>query len=449
VLSPPQANRRDGERRRRQRRTFVAVAALALLAIVLGRDLLTPSAGRNGSTAALARGGSASIMVVPFQALDGDDASRALSAAMTEELLLELGEHRLFVTTVEPTSGGEAPPAVVHAGHYHLTGSVRTTPERVRITARLVVADTGEQLWTAAYDEAPQIAKSSADQTRVVRSIAGVAAPYGAVFEAERVRVAALPADQLRTSDCVIRYYEYRSFPSPTLHGEVLRCFQHATVVAPELADSWAGLSILLLDVGTFGYSRDVIPAAEARVQAGEAARHAMDIDGESLLANIAFARVLFFQENGFMRPAERALALYPNNLEALHIVGAMFILAGDDGERGLALVDRSIELAPNPPGSYFGAQALGLIRRGDYEAAATAALRMDAPDWHMGYLVLAASAGLAGRQEVAERAYARLLELYPTIEQQLPDVFQRFRVVPSLQEDIRRGLRAAGAQSI
>jgi tetratricopeptide (TPR) repeat protein len=368
---------------------------------------------------------------------------------MTEELLLELGEHRLFVTTVEPTGGGSAPPAVVHAGHYHLTGSVRTTPESVRITARLVVADTGEQLWTAAYDEAPQIAASPTDQTRVVRSIAGVAAPYGPVFEAERMRIALLPEAQLRTSDCVIRYYEYRSFPGPALHRDVLRCFQHATEVAPELADSWAGLALLLLDVGTFGYSQDLVPAADARGQAGEAARHAMDIDGESLLANLAFARVLFFQEDGFMRPAERALALYPNNLEALHIVGAMFVLADDDGERGLALVDRSIALAPNPPGSYFGAQALGLIRRGDYEAAAAAALRMDAPDWHMGYLIVAASAGLAGRTEVAQRAYARLLELYPTVEQQLPDVFQRFRVVPALQEDIRRGLRAAGAKSV
>jgi Flp pilus assembly protein TadD len=158
---------------------------------------------------------------------------------------------------------------------------------------------------------------------------------------------------------------------------------------------------------------------------------------------------VLFFQEDGFRRAAERTLALYPNNSEALHIVGAMFILADHDSERGLALVDRSISLASNPPGSYFVAEALGLIRRGDYEAAVTAALRFDAPDWHMGHLVLAASAGLAGRREVAERAYARLLELYPTVEQQLPDVFERFRVIPELQEEIRRGLMAAGARSI
>jgi len=121
-------------------------------------------------------------------------------------------------------------------------------------------------------------------------------------------------------------------------------------------------------------------------------------------------------------------------------------VLSGD-GKRGLAMVERAIALAPNPPGSYYAAQALGLIRQGDYEAAVAAALRMDAPDWHIGQIVLAASAGLAGRQEVADRAYARLLELYPAIDQDLPNVFERFRVVPELQEQVRRGLTAAGAE--
>ncbi len=64
-----------------------------------------------------------------------------------------------------------------------------------------------------------------------------------------------------------------------------------------------------------------------------------------------------------------------------------------------------------------------------------------------MGYLVLAATAGLAGRQEVAVRAYARLLELYPAAERDIDDLFQRFRVVPELQEEVRRGLTAAGAR--
>jgi adenylate cyclase len=446
ALTQPSASRRDGERRRRQRRTFIAVAALALALVVIGRDLLAPTASSDATTAALASGGSARITVVPFQALDGDEASRTLGATLTEELLLELDEHELFVPAIEPT-GGALPAAVAtSAPQYLLTGSVRSTQGRMRITARLVAASTGLQLWTTAYDEPLEISASPNDQTRVVRAIAAVSAPYGPVFEAERMRIATLAPEQLRTSDCVLKYYEYRSIPSPALHGEVWRCFQRAVQTAPELANSWAGLSLLLLDVGTFGYGLDEISVADAREQAGEAARRAMDIDGKSLLANLAFARMLFFSQDGFQRAADRALELCPNNMEALHIVGSMWVLAGDN-DRGLAMVDRAIALAPNAPGSYYAVQALGLIRRRDYEGAVAAALRIDAPDWHLGYLVLAATAGLAGRTEVAARAYARLRELYPTIDQDLPDVLRRFRAVPELQDEVRRGLGAASAQ--
>jgi TolB-like protein len=422
---------------------LLAAASLALVAIFFGRDLLAP---RGGPAEALASGGSATITVVPFLALDGDQLSRTLGRTLTEEVLLELDEHDLFVTAIERAAGGAATGTSATPARYVLSGSVRSTEGRIRVTARLVAASTGAQLWTAAYDESPQLATSPVEQSRVVSAIGGVAAPYGPVFEAERLRVSVLPAEELRTSDCVLKYYEYRSSPGPASHAGALRCFQRATIAAPELANSWAGLALMLLDVATFGYGSDSLSVAEVRPQAGEAARKAMDIDGTSLLANLAFARVLFFVDDQFERVANRTLELYPNHLEALHIVGGMFVLAGD-AERGLAMVDRAITLAPNPPGSYYAAQALGLVRLGDHERAVTAALRIDAPDWHMGYLILAAAAGLAGRTDVAQRAYGRLRELYPAIDEELPNVVRRFRAAPDLEAHLRRGLVAAGAE--
>jgi hypothetical protein len=171
-----------------------------------------------------------------------------------------------------------------------------------------------------------------------------------------------------------------------------------------------------------------------------------MDIDGESLLANLALARVQFFADGVFERSAERALVLCPNNIEALHLVGTLFVLAGD-ATRGLALVERAIALAPDPPGSYHAVGALGRLRQSDYEGAADAALRIDAPEWHLGHLILAATAGLAGRAPIAMRARERLLELSPGIESELPSLFERWRVTPDLRDALLRGLRAAGLQ--
>jgi adenylate cyclase len=430
----------------RGRTLAVAAAALVFAALFAARELLAPREDV-GSAVALASGGSATITVIPFDVLDGDAATRALGATLTEELLLELDEHELFATAIGPAAGdastAAAPPA---ARPYRLSGSVRATADSVRITARLVAADTGEQLWTASHDEPAALATLPAEQTRIVRSIAGVAAPYGPVFKSESVRVATLAPAQLRTSDCVIKYYEYRSRPGPALHDGVLRCFERVAATMPQLANSWAGLALLLLDIYSFGYGTAAESGQAALERAGEAARRAMDIDGESLLANLALARVQFFADGVFERSAERALVLCPNNIEALHLVGTLFVLAGD-ATRGLALVERAIALAPDPPGSYHAVGALGRLRQSDYEGAADAALRIDAPEWHLGHLILAATAGLAGRAPIAMRARERLLELSPGIESELPSLFERWRVTPDLRDALLRGLRAAGLQ--
>ena len=152
----------------------------------------------------------------------------------------------------------------------------------------------------------------------------------------------------------------------------------------------------------------------------------AMDIDGDSLLANLALTRVLFVSRADFEGTAQRALALCPNNIEALSLLGGLFVLAGDD-ERGFAMVDRAIDLAPNPPGNYYAFKALGELRARDYEAALAAALRIDAPDWHIGHLVLTATAALAGRQEIAARRARAVSSCIPPPHR----ICRAFRAVP------------------
>jgi TolB-like protein len=433
--------------------TVLSVVALAVVvvgaAIVISMSgVFAPRASVQpaASADALASGGSAAIVVVPFDVLDADDRSRALAGALTEEVLLELDEHELFATAIEPVAPGaeRAAPTAPNPNRYVLTGSVRDTPDGVRITARLVLASTGAQLWSASYDETPAIVELHAQQTAVARRIASVAAPYGPVFAAELVRTAALPPGELRTSDCVLKYYEYRSSQGPVLHDSALGCFEHAASTMPELANSWAGLALLLLDVYTFGYGRDAIARDAARERAAEAARTAMDTDGASLLANLALTRVLFMSGASFEGSAQRALSLCPNNIEALSLLGGVYVLAGD-AELGLAMVDRAIELAPNPPGNYYAFKAVGQLRVHDYEGALASALRIDAPNWYVGHIVVTATAALAGRDDIAARSRARALELYPATEAELPDLLDRFRVAPDLRAELRRGFNAVG----
>jgi adenylate cyclase len=97
----------------------------------------------------------ARIVVVPFENLSGDPSLDAIAASMTEEIMLRLDELDLFVVASQAKwyGPGEGASVETAAGGYVLTGSVRGTEEEARITARLIEAESGAQLWTAAYDE--------------------------------------------------------------------------------------------------------------------------------------------------------------------------------------------------------------------------------------------------------------------------------------------------------
>jgi adenylate cyclase len=434
------------KRWRRVRALLVAAVILAALTVILVQQR-EQSLTRDYPTLveAVERGGRLPIVVLPFDDLTTGDKSTALADALTEETLLELDEHDLFVIATEPRGRALAPDTArfpeASRYAYVLSGSVRRTPDEVRITARLVVAATGTQIWSASFDEPASIVTLTAEQERVARAIATVAAPYGPVFEAELARLAAAPPKQLGARECLLKYYEYRRVLAVAQYGDALQCFEQVTEREPALADAWAGLAMLLLDAHGYGYS---LPAVESPLeQAREAARRALDVDGASVLGSLALARVQFFSRAEFVRTAEQALTLRPNNAEALAMVGSMHVLAGS-AARGTELLEHAIALSPRVPGNYHASLALGQLRLGRYDDALASALRIDSPDWPMGLVVVTATAALAGRDDIAVRSRQRLLEISGG-GQTLATTFERWPTEPALRSEIARGLQLAG----
>ena len=87
--------------------------------------------------------------MLPFENLSGDPALDYFTDGMTEEIMLRLSEFDLFVIASQTSwyyRGEQQTPetagAAVNAG-YVLTGSVRNTVNRVRVSARLVHGQTG------------------------------------------------------------------------------------------------------------------------------------------------------------------------------------------------------------------------------------------------------------------------------------------------------------------
>jgi tetratricopeptide (TPR) repeat protein len=204
---------------------------------------------------------------------------------------------------------------------------------------------------------------------------------------------------------------------------------------------------LLLADRHAYGYGAPPTAGAAPLDRAREAARTALDIDGDNVLANLALAQVQFFSGENFRRTGERALALRPNRPQTLAVLGTLYVFAGDT-RRGLPMVDRSIELTAKPPGWIYATRALAELRAQRFPEAVAAALKIDAPNWPLGELIVAASAALAGRADLAERARGRLLNLDPRAEDTLPVLLERWRVDPMVRDELERGLAVAGART-
>jgi TolB-like protein len=452
TFTPPTP--RNGHLLRRRVRAILAVVTILLLAALVATQYRNRNGEGASSADALALPKGPKILVLPFENLSGDPKIDYVADGVTEEIMVRLSDFDLFVIASQTSwsyrDAGRAPAAIGAelGARYVLTGTVRNTADRVRISARLVHATSGAQLWTAAYDENSSVATLVDIQEKIAREVVEtVAVPYGPIYEQELARATRKPAAHLDTYDCVLKYYAYRRAIDPALHGETLVCFQNAVAREPGFADAWAGLALLYLDEYAYGYSPQS-SGANALDRAREAARMALDIDGENYLANLALARVRFFRGDlgGFARSADRVLDLNSNNAEVLTTLGTLFEISGSSA-RAEPLIAKAIALSPHPPSLYHVAESIADLRAARPTDALEAALKIDAPNWFIAPLLVAVSAGLAGRTDIAQRAAARLLELYPTFPQHFQAEIAKWHVDHALGEPMQRGLLAAGVR--
>jgi adenylate cyclase len=385
------------------------------------------------------------IVVVPFENLTDDTRLGRLAASMTEEVMIVLDQLDLFVVAIQtswygPDSGTGSLNAAATGG-YVLTGSVRDGPEHARITVRLIEAESGTQIWSAAYDEPPAVEGLPQLQELVARDVAAAAAPYGPIFEAELARTRrSQRTPALR--DCLVEYYDYRRSIDAAAHRDALLCFESVSQREPHVARVWSAAAMLHLDAYGFRYGREAGKSLEA---ARSATAEALAIDRDDPQATLALARLQYFDgDPAFRDSLERALSLRPDSAEILAHGGVLLVLSGDS-PTGLPLLEQAKKRSKSLVGTYYFGQAVADLRAGQLDDALTAAQQIDAPTWVVAHLMVAAAAGLSGKDQVARAAARRVLELDPEFETEVLGDIERWRFDPEYAGQLLTGLRAAG----
>ncbi len=297
---------------------------------------------------------------------------------------------------------------------YLLQGTVRRQDDRLRITAQLVDARTGNSDWTGRYDR--PMADLFAVQDEVADAVAGQLVIHA--MEATSARLRSRPPQSMEAHELVLRGRRlYRTF---TREGtlEAYDMAQRAIAIDTRSAPAWELMAATLLQFFYQPYDERV-GTPEALREARAAAERAVSLDGNFATAHAMLAAVLVpaRETDAALAAIDKALALNPNDPVAVGTRGNVLSFLGRY-EEAVQAWENNERLDPFVTPLTFALKAMPLVMLGEYEralgAARTCADR--APRLQPCYTYLAVAANELGREEEAREAMRTLLELNPSM---------------------------------
>ena len=380
----------------------------------------TRSAAAQGSrTSLIAASGSAlaprkSIAILPFANMMQGADDDYFSDGLTEELihlLTRIPSLRVVAwSSASKLRGREADLAGIRrqlrVGTV-LRGSVRRTPERVRVTVQLIDSASGDYLWSETYDRGLEN----------VFEIQGEIAH--AIVHTLRLKLTGLPQTETprRATNvacynlCLQGRFHANKRSTEGLRRSVER-FEEAILADESCAEAYAGLAdaySLLADYG-------LMSPAEAVPKARAAAERALELDPQSAEANVSLA----FVRSSFEWRWEEAEALYrtaiaanPGYSRARHWFGVDFLGLLGRCQEALSEVRAAFDLDPLSMIIREGLGYMHMVCR-DYPRAVAVYREitdMD-PDFFRGYSSLGRVLSLMGKHDLALASLERARKL-------------------------------------
>jgi TolB-like protein/cytochrome c-type biogenesis protein CcmH/NrfG len=406
--------------------------------------------GVQESRAALPLPDRPAIAVLPFVNLSGDPEQEYFSDGISEDIIAALSKLRWFFVIARNSSftfKGKA----VHMKQvaedlgvgYVVEGSVRKSGERVRITAQLNDVATGTHIWAERYDR--DIADVFAVQDEITEAIVAAIEPQ--LYAAENFRAQRKPPDSLDAWDLVMRglSHYWRLTRQDNMAAQAM--LEMATAIDPNYGQALGVLAAAHTFSAHMGWAEmsKAVPIAE------RAALAALRADSEDPWAHYALGNVYLFTRrfDDSLAEFETALRLNPNFSLAQGYYGLTLCYCGrwEDGDLAAR---RALRLSPRDPFSalYYGIAAYSQYNGHNYEEAmrfARESIR-ERNDFVGGHRVLTASAGMAGRNDIAAAALQELRRVQPNISLGWIEKEMPFK----LDEDRKHyleGLRRAGLQ--
>jgi adenylate cyclase len=351
-----------------------------------------------------------SIAVLPFTNMSGDAEQEYFSDGITEDIITELSRFRSLFVTARNSSfqyKGRSP-KVQDVGRqlgvaYIVEGSVRKAANRVRVTAQLVEAATGNHLWAERYDR--ELDDIFAVQDDVVATI--VSTVGGRVDVAGKVHAARMSDASLRAYDLYLRAAAAQDRNTKASYQQAEQYLERAIELDPGLARAYHHLSL----VRFFNWMAHWVEDREtAFANAFSAARKAVALDDtdSGSHAHLGMLHLYRREFDAAERHCRKAISLNPNDFRSLGIYGLYLTAIGQPG-KAVEQFDQATRLNPLEPDWFNWLRGIAYFTAGRYEEAISDLKSIETPvnevrGW------LAASYAHAGRADSARASLEEFL---------------------------------------
>ena len=400
--------------------------------------------GSPASSSPLALPDKPSIAVLPFDNMSGEMDQEYFADGLTEDIITELSRFQTFFVIARNSSfvyKGQSV-NVGKVGHelgvaYVLEGSVRKAGNRVRITAQLVEAASGNHIWAERYDH--DLTDMFDLQDEVTRSI--VAAIPGRLESADLNRIKRKRPEDMAVYDYVLRGKMHHHRSTKDDNTEALRLLDKAIELDPEFAESYAWKACTLgqaLARG-FGDNKEELFARDV-----EAVEKALSLDENNFECHWIMCEVRMMVAR--MEEAElhhqKAFALNPNDPRGVAQRSELLTWLGRPVE-GVDWARRAMRLDPYNAAARAHLLGRALYIARSYEDAIEAFKQVRAPSYSHHAEIAACHAQL-GSDDKASLHAGKVLSLKPDFS--IADHVQGLPFKESRDRDqYRDGLRKAG----
>ena len=360
-----------------------------------------------------------SIAVLPFTNMSNDKEQEYLADGLAEEIINALSKlSSVFVIARNSSFTYKGRQVKVQqvaeelGVQYVLEGSVRRMGDKVRITAQLVDALTGNHLMSEQYErDVKDVFAMQDDVTMKVLTSLRVN-----LTEGENARALARGTKNLQAYLKMLQAYEVRIIWNKESLARAHQLAEEAVTLDPGYALAYSQFAWALMGevvLGVYDNPQEVLKRAYGF------AEKAVALDDSSAWSHIALGLVSARYKKDWdkaIAEGQRAIALEPGSAYGYGFLAIFLTWAGRDGD-AIPYYKKAFRLSPRPLPIWLINLSYSYIAMGQYEEAIRIlkGIVQKQPDQVLAHVNLAAAYMLSGREDDARKEAAEVLRIDPT----------------------------------